>query len=117
MGEIRRRRWEQRSAADLPESLPEWPLEEQAPDPEREALQREMWALVRKLIESELTAHQRGVLLAHVFQQKPLDLVARDLGISRDAVYKAIHDARRKLRAALLAKGMTLDDALRIFEG
>jgi len=30
--------------------------------------------------------------------------------------YKAIHDARRKLRAALLARGVTVADALAVFE-
>ncbi len=115
--ELRRRRWERRSTADLSDALPDWPLEDQAPDPEREVLQRDAWGLIRSLIERELTPHQRGILLAHVFHHKPLDLVAADLGISRDAVYKAIHDARRSLRAALLAKGVTLEETLAIFEG
>jgi RNA polymerase sigma-70 factor (ECF subfamily) len=115
--ELRRRHWEHRSTADLSDSLPDWPLEEHTPDPEREALQREAWGLIRSLIERELTPHQRGILLTHVFHHKPLDLVAADLGISRDAVYKAIHDARRSLRAALLAKGITLKETLSIFEG
>src|SRR5437773_9901168 len=115
--EIRRRRWERRSTADLSDALPDWPLEGQAPDPEREVLQRDAWGLIRSLIERELTPHQRGILLAHVFHHKPLDLVAADLGISRDAVYKAIHDARRSLRAALLAKGVTLEETLATFEG
>lgn len=116
LGDIRRRRWKQRAVTDLTGMLPEWPLEKR-PDPEREALQREMWAIVRTLIEEELTDHQRGILLAHVFDQKPLDLVAADLGISRDAAYKSIHDARRKLRAALLREGITLEKALEAFQG
>jgi RNA polymerase sigma-70 factor (ECF subfamily) len=115
--ELRRRRWERRPTADLSDALPDWPLEDQAPDPEREVLQRDAWGLIRSLIERELTLHQRGILLAHVFHHKPLDLVAADLGISRDAVYKAIHDARRNLRAALLAKGITLEETFAIFEG
>jgi RNA polymerase sigma-70 factor (ECF subfamily) len=117
LAEIRRRRWDRRSSIDLGGSLPEWPLEDQAPDPELETQQREAWQLIRSLIEQELTPHQRAILLAHVFHQKPLDLVAADLGISRDAVYKVIHDARRNLRAALLVKGITLEATLAIFEG
>ncbi len=116
LGEIRRRRWEERASADRPDSLPNWPFDER-PDPEREARQRETWDLVRTLITDELTPHQREILLAHVFHGKPLDLVAADLGISRDAVYKAIHDARRKLRAALLRRGVTLAEALEPFVG
>ena len=82
---------------------------------ERAALQRELWTRVRQLIEVELTPHQRTILVAHVFHQKPLDLLAAELGTSRDAVYKAIHDARRKLRAALLARGVTVAEALGVF--
>jgi predicted DNA-binding protein (UPF0251 family) len=95
--------------------VPDWPLDE-APAPDRAALQRELWTRIKQIIEAELTAHQRRILLAHVFHQQPLDLLAADLGISRDAVYKAIHDARRKLRAALLAGGVSIGDALKTFE-
>ena len=97
------------------DTLPDSLNEEGVPAPERAVLQRELWTLVRQLIEVELTPHQRTILLAHVFHQKPLDLLAADLGTSRDAVYKAIHDARRKLRAALLARGVTVAEALEVF--
>jgi RNA polymerase sigma-70 factor, ECF subfamily len=114
LGQFRRRRWEAREQT-LSEALPDWPLDEQAPSPARAAQIREIWEFVRRVIDDELTPHQRTVLLAHVFAEKPLDLVAADLGISRDAAYKAIHDARRKLRTALLARGLTLDRTREIF--
>jgi RNA polymerase sigma-70 factor (ECF subfamily) len=114
LGQLRRRRWE-RQGGKLSSSLPDRPFEDQAPSPEREASMREVWSFVRGVIEHELTPHQRTIILAHTFDQKPLDLVAADLGISRDAAYKAIHDARRKLRAALLARGLTLDQVRDIF--
>jgi RNA polymerase sigma-70 factor, ECF subfamily len=116
LGQLRRRRWEAREQTLSP-AFPDWPLDEQAPSPARAAQSREIWEFVRRMIDHELTQHQRTVLLAHVFTEKPLDLVAADLGISRDAAYKAIHDARRKLRAALLARGLTLDRTREIFGG
>jgi RNA polymerase sigma-70 factor (ECF subfamily) len=116
LGQLRRRRWELRPPASDGEGDADWLGEDGAPVPEQAALQRELWALVRQLVEVELTPHQRTVLLAHVFELKPLDLVASDLGTTRDAVYKAIHDARRKLRAGLVARGLTLADALRLFD-
>jgi RNA polymerase sigma-70 factor (ECF subfamily) len=116
LGLFRRRRWEAREQTLSP-ALPDWPLDEQAPSPARAAQIREIWEFVRRVIDDELTPHQRTVLLAHVFTEKPLDLVAADLGISRDAAYKAIHDARRKLRTALLARGLTLDRTRDIFGG
>jgi RNA polymerase sigma-70 factor (ECF subfamily) len=97
LGQLRRRRWTPRLPGSRDGGVPEWPLDE-SPSPDRAAFQRELWARIKQIIETELTAHQRRILLAHVFHQQPLDLLAADLGISRDAVYKAIHDARRKLR-------------------
>jgi RNA polymerase sigma-70 factor (ECF subfamily) len=114
LGEIRRLRWERRAPTDVSAAvLDSAPVE--AADPERSALQRELWTLVCKLIDDVLTPYQRGVLVDHVFREKPLDLVAGDLGVSRDAVYKAIHDARRKLRVALLAQGVSPAEAVRVF--
>jgi RNA polymerase sigma-70 factor (ECF subfamily) len=115
LGQLRRRRWSPRSLDPSDDAVPDWPLDE-APAPDRAAFQRELWARIKQIIETELSAHQRRILLAHVFHQQPLDLLAADLGISRDAVYKAIHDARRKLRAALLAGGISLEDARQAFE-
>jgi RNA polymerase sigma-70 factor, ECF subfamily len=116
LAQLRQRRWNLRLPETADDAVPDWPIEEGAPAPERAVLQRELWTLVRQLIEVELTPHQRTILLAHVFHQEPLDLLAADLNTTRDAVYKAIHDARRKLRAALLARGVTLAEALKVFE-
>lgn len=115
LGQLRQRRWNLRSSETATDTVPDSLNEESVPAPERAVLQRELWTLVRQLIEVELTEHQRTILVAHVFHQKPLDLLAAELGTSRDAVYKAIHDARRKLRAALLARGVTVAEALSVF--
>jgi RNA polymerase sigma-70 factor (ECF subfamily) len=104
-----------RSPETVSDATPDSLDEERVPAPERAVLQRELWTLVRRLIEVELTPHQRTILVAHVFHQKPLDLLAAEFGTSRDAVYKAIYDARRKLRAALVARGVTVAEALEVF--
>ena len=115
LGRLRQRRWNLRSPEAVSDAAADSLDEEGIPAPEQAVLQRELWTLVRRLIEVELTQHQRTILLAHVFHQKPLDVLAAELGTSRDAVYKAIHDARRKLRGALLARGVTVAEVLRIF--
>ena len=40
----------------------------------------------------------------------PIDVLAERLGSTRGALYKMLHDARRKLRAALMAAGHSLED-------
>ena len=53
-----------------------------------------------------LTPHQREVLLTVVAGRVPLDVLAERRGTTRGALYKTIHDARRKLRAHLAASGL-----------
>jgi len=53
----------------------------------------------------ELTARQREVFVAVAFNEVPIDVVAVKLGTNRNAVYKNLFDARRRLRARLAAAG------------
>jgi RNA polymerase sigma-70 factor, ECF subfamily len=62
-------------------------------------------AEVRRVVEEELTAHQRRVFVAIVVDQIPLNALAAELGLRRNAVYKVIFDARRKIRRAMAANG------------
>jgi RNA polymerase sigma-70 factor, ECF subfamily len=49
-------------------------------------------------------------------QGVPLDILAEQLGTNRNALYKLLHDARRKLRAHLEDEGLSMDYMLRLFE-
>jgi RNA polymerase sigma-70 factor, ECF subfamily len=60
---------------------------------------------VERAIETVLTPHQRRVVLALLVDGVPIDVLADRLGTNRNALYKALHDARRRLRAALEADG------------
>jgi RNA polymerase sigma-70 factor (ECF subfamily) len=60
---------------------------------------------VRRAVEEELTPHQRQIFVAIVLDATPLDVLAADLGSNRNAIYKALFDARRKLRANLVTHG------------
>jgi RNA polymerase sigma-70 factor, ECF subfamily len=69
-------------------------------DPARHAESAGILAEIRRVIEKELTAHQRRVFVAIVVDGIPLDALAAELGLQRNAVYKVIFDARRKIRRA-----------------
>ena len=56
-------------------------------------------------IATELTPHQRRVVLALLVEEVPIDVLADRLGSNRNALYKTLHDARRRLRAALVDSG------------
>lgn len=117
LAELRRRRWQQASVekVQLGQVIPDWPIEQ--PGPERTLQQREAWALLGRIIDTELTQRQRTALIAHAFEGMPLDLVAEGLGISRNNLYKLIHDARKRLKEALLAQGITHKDLIAAFDG
>lgn len=84
-------------------------------DPERRALQGEALAAIREGIEQHLTDKQQQALRAVVFEQVPLDEVARRWGSNRNALYKLLHDARRKLKGHLVARGLDVGEILDLF--
>ena len=73
---------------------------------------RELAAAVRHAIDQTLTDYQRRLFAAVVLNGVPLDAVVAHLGTNRNAVYKAIFDARRKIRAFLVANGYLQDGRL-----
>jgi RNA polymerase sigma-70 factor, ECF subfamily len=74
-----------------------------APD-QRAELREQLGALARA-VEQDLTEHQRKVFVAIALDDVPVDALAAELGSTRNAVYKALFDARRKLRASLAGAG------------
>lgn len=113
----RRERWKQVSLDEfldraLPDSLED---DSGVADPRRAAMQAEAWTVIRESMDHELTNRQRQVLEAIVFEDVPLDEVARRWDSNRNATYKLLHDARRKLKAALEARGYELRDVLELF--
>ncbi|MEO5902354.1 MAG: sigma-70 family RNA polymerase sigma factor [Ilumatobacteraceae bacterium] len=67
--------------------------------------QRESLVVLRDAIDNDLTDLQRRVFVAIALNEVPVDAFARELGSNRNAVYKTLFDARRKLRACLASAG------------
>jgi len=104
---LRRLAWQGREVPLEPEV---WPLfADVHPTPQRDLETAELFAALRLAIETELSAHQREVLLAVTINDVPIDVLAERLSTTRGALYKTLHDARRKLRSALSAHGLALD--------
>ena len=83
--------------------------------PEISAMQVEVQRVLQKVIEQDLTEKQRQVLVLMVIHDVPLDEVVRHLGSNRNAVYKLLHDARRKLKMELIAHGFEVAEMLTLF--
>jgi RNA polymerase sigma-70 factor (ECF subfamily) len=68
---------------------------------------------LRAAVDRDLTAHQRRIFVAIVLNGVPLDALVAELGSNRNAIYKALFDARRKLRASLVDNGLLAREAAR----
>jgi RNA polymerase sigma-70 factor, ECF subfamily len=81
-------------------------------EPDSEAEQSELLATLQSAIADVLTPHQRSVLVALTLNGVPIDVLAERLNTNRGALYKTLHDARRKLRKHLDERGLAVDDWL-----
>ena len=110
---IRKRAWQGR---ELPLEAEEWPqVPDPGPAPQGEVEMNDLLAAIREEIGTSLTPRQREVLVALAMNEVPIDVLAERLGATRGALYKVLHDARKRLRAALAERGMILD--VRMEEG
>jgi RNA polymerase sigma-70 factor (ECF subfamily) len=73
--------------------------------PAEHAESRELAEALRHAVIEALTERQRRVFVAIVVDGIPLDALAVQLGSTRNALYKTMFDARRKIRAHLVAHG------------
>jgi len=79
-------------------------------DPAQQAEWHDLLGALHRAVDQELTARQRKVFVAIVLNGVPLDALVIELASNRNAIYKTLFDARRKLRAALAANGYVGDD-------
>ena len=103
---VRRRAWRDREVPLEPDA---WALiADQALAPEAAVEGTELIHALQHAIAERLTAHQRNVLVALAINGVPVDVLAERLGTTRGALYKTLHDARRKLRAELADHGFAI---------
>jgi RNA polymerase sigma-70 factor, ECF subfamily len=107
---LRKRAWQGREIPLEPEGWETY--SSSALGPAASAEQSELLAAVGEAIGAVLTPHQRSVLVALAVNGAPIDVLAERLNTNRGALYKTLHDARRKLRKHLLESGFALDDHL-----
>ena len=100
---VRRRAWQGREVVLEPESWPAFADQQASVERGREAA--ELLSALQRAVQEELTEHQRAVFTALALNEVPIDVLSERLGSTRGALYKTLHDARRKLRAALAAAG------------
>jgi RNA polymerase sigma-70 factor, ECF subfamily len=105
---LRRRPWHGR---ELPLEDDGWAqlTDDRRASPAGQAEASELLNAVRDAIAEVLTPHQRAVLVAITLNDIPIDVLAERRGTTRGALYKTLHDARRKIRARLAEDGLALE--------
>ena len=103
---LRKRAWQGRELPLEPETWEIFAADRTSP--EQSAEQSEVFRELQIGIETALTDHQREVLVALALNDVPIDVLAERLDTTRGALYKTLHDARKKLRAHIAEKGMEL---------
>jgi RNA polymerase sigma-70 factor (ECF subfamily) len=107
---VRRRAWQGREVRLESEAWAR--LADHRPSPGRDAETAELIGAVGRAIAEALTPHQRAVLIAITLDDVPIDVLAERLSTTRGALYKTLHDARRKLRKHLDERGLSLESLL-----
>ena len=85
-------------------------------EPEQMVERRHYLRLLRQIIEKDLNERQRAAVVGVHWQGLSMDEVAAALGLNRNALYKLLHDARKRIKARLLAQHLTEGDILAAFE-
>jgi RNA polymerase sigma-70 factor, ECF subfamily len=101
---LRRRAWQGREVVLPAESWSTFADQRSSPHDELE--QGELLGALRDAIADVLTPHQRDVFVAVALNEMPIDVLAERLVTTRGALYKTLHDTRKKLRYELAAAGL-----------
>jgi RNA polymerase sigma-70 factor, ECF subfamily len=108
--ELKRRRWRDVSLQDL--FARREGADRGLADPhltsEQQALQNTVLGELRRMIDEELTDRQR--------EEMPISEVARRMGTNQNALYKLLHDARKKLKRQMEAADLSAKEVLAMFD-
>jgi RNA polymerase sigma-70 factor, ECF subfamily len=116
--ELKRRRWRDVSLQDLfaqREAADRGPADTQL-TPEQLAYQNTVLGELRRMVDEELTDRQREAVVAVILETMPISEVAKRMGTSQNALYKLLHDARRKLKRQMEAAGFSPQEVLAAFD-
>ncbi len=117
--ELRRKRWGDQSLDEIIENVSGNVklVADQEAAPERTSLQSDMLERIQHIIEGELTEKQRSALVALGIHGMSAQEVARRMGMNRNALYKLMHDARRRMKERLAQEELNVADVLDAFSG
>lgn len=88
----------------------------QIASPERATEQVNVLQIIQQALDEVLTERQKTALEAVTLRGIPMDIVAEQMGTNRNALYKLLHDARKKLRTHLENQGIVMGYVFNLFQ-
>ncbi len=110
--EIRRARWKDCSLEDLERGARETFA---TPDTRVSGSDTGILQMLNRAINESLSAKQQTAIYS-LLAGVPLDQIARTLNLNRNALYKLLHDSRRRLKQQLSLLGFTKEIAMEAFK-
>lgn len=92
------------------------PTSKQPVSPEKFTEREDVLRIVGKAINEALTERQRQAIEAVTLRGISMDVVADQMDTNRNALYKLLHDARKKLKSHLEAEGVPVEYIMNLFE-
>jgi RNA polymerase sigma-70 factor, ECF subfamily len=116
MSALRRKRWQDVSLESLSEDIELAPAlaRDDTASPVQHAEQHALFETLRRLIDAALTDKQWMAMTAELGGM-PVEEIARRMGSNVNAVYKLLHDARKRLKHGLETAGYTAEDVRSAF--
>ena len=71
---------------------------------------------LRRIIDEVLTDRQREAVVAVILEEMPISEVASRMGTNQNALYKLLHNARKKLKRQMEASGLSAKEVLTVFD-
>ena len=118
LSELKRRRWRDVSLQGLfarREAADDGPADPRL-TPEQLTFQHMVLEELRRMVDEELTDRQREVVVAVILEGMPISEVASRMGTNQNALYKLLHDARRKLKRQMEVAGLSPHEVLAAFD-
>ncbi|MDX2076456.1 MAG: sigma-70 family RNA polymerase sigma factor [bacterium] len=119
ISDLRRARYKDFSLDDMTaegDLLPAKAEKNDSPTPEESVERADVLAKINAALEEALTERQYQVIAAVALKGIPMDIVAEQMGTNRNALYKLLHDARKKLRVYLESQGLSMEYMLTLFQ-
>lgn len=116
--ELKRRRWHDVSLQDLlaRRAATGRGIADPQPTTEQVAFQNMVLAELRGIIDRDLTDRQREAVVAVILEGMPIAEVATRMGTNQNALYKLLHDARKRLKLRMEAAGLSPYEVLATFD-